>query len=96
MAQTVIEKITQAHALDLARGAELHAGDFVTLVPDHVMTHDNTSAVLQKFEKLGMGKVHDARQPVFALDHDIQNRSDGNLAKYAKIEAFARAQDIDF
>jgi homoaconitate hydratase len=96
MAQTVIEKITQAHALDLARGAELHAGDFVTLVPDHVMTHDNTSAVLQKFEKLGVGKVHDPRQPVFALDHDIQNRTDGNLAKYARIEAFARAQDIDF
>lgn len=96
MAQTVIEKITQLHAVDLPAGAELHAGDFVTLVPDLVMTHDNTAAVLNKFEGLGVAKVHDPKQPVFALDHDIQNTSEGNLAKYARIEAFAKAQGIDF
>jgi homoaconitate hydratase len=33
---------------------------------------------------------------VFALDHDIQNTSDENLAKYGAIEAFARNQGIDF
>ena len=96
MAQTVIEKIAQSHAVDLPAGAELHAGDFVTLIPDHVMTHDNTAAVLNKFEKLGVAKIHDPRQPVYALDHDIQNKSEGNLAKYARIEAFAKAQGIDF
>jgi len=96
MAQTVIEKITQTRAVDLPDGAELHAGDFVTLVPDLVMTHDNTAAVLNKFEGLGVAKVHDPSQPVFALDHDIQNTSEGNLAKYARIEAFAKAQGVDF
>jgi len=96
MAQTVIEKITQAHAIDLAGGTELHAGDFVTLVPDLVMTHDNTAAVLNKFESLGVEKVFDPSQPVYALDHDIQNTSEGNLAKYARIEAFAKAQGVDF
>ncbi|MCB1150507.1 homoaconitase [bacterium] len=96
MPQTVIEKITQTHAVDLPAGAELHAGDFVTLVPDLVMTHDNTAAVLNKFQGLGVSKVNDPHQPVFALDHDIQNTSEGNLAKYARIEAFAKAQGIDF
>ena len=96
MAQTVIEKITQAHAVDLAVGAELHAGDFVTLIPDLIMTHDNTAAVLNKFESLGVEKIHNPRQPVYALDHDIQNKSEGNLAKYARIEAFAKAQGVDF
>ncbi len=96
MAQTVIEKIAQSHAVDLPEGAELHAGDFVTLVPDQVMTHDNTAAVLLKFEKLGVGKIADPGQPVYALDHDIQNKSEGNLAKYAKIEAFAKSQGVDF
>src|SRR4029078_4150460 len=32
----------------------------------------------------------------FAIDHDIQNTSPENLAKYANIEAFAREHDIDF
>ena len=96
MAQTVVEKIAQAHAVDLPAGAELHAGDFVTLVPDHVMTHDNTAAVLLKFEKLGAGRVNDPRQPVFALDHNIQDTGKANLAKYAKIEKFAADQGVVF
>ena len=96
MAQTVIEKITQTHAVGLPAGWEIHANDFVTIRPDHVMTHDNTSAVLSKFKGLGATKVRDPRQPVFALDHEIQNTDPKNLAKYAAIEAFAREQGIRF
>ncbi len=33
---------------------------------------------------------------MFTLDHDVQNKSDKNLAKYATIEAFARKHDVDF
>src|SRR2546422_3319578 len=40
--------------------------------------------------------IADPAQPVFAIDHDIQNTTPENLAKYAKIEAFAREHDIDF
>ncbi len=96
MAQTVIEKITQAHAVGLPKGWEVHANDFVTIRPDHVMTHDNTSAVLSKFKGLGAKKVRDPGQPVFALDHEIQNTDPKNLAKYAAIEAFAKEQGIRF
>jgi homoaconitate hydratase len=95
MAQTVVEKIAQAH---LAEGPKrpLRAGDFVSLRPRHVMTHDNTSAVMKKFQAIGAKKISDCRQPVFALDHDIQNQEDANLAKYRAIEAFARQHSIDF
>src|SRR6266496_4215591 len=41
-------------------------------------------------------KIADAAQPVFAIDHDIQNVRPKNLEKYAKIEAFAREHGIDF
>src|SRR5207249_709078 len=64
--------------------------------PRHVMTHDNTSAVMKKFQSIGAGKVVDPRLPVFVLDHDIQNTSEENLKKYRAIEAFARAQGVDF
>jgi homoaconitate hydratase len=95
MGQTVVEKIAQAH---LAQGPArpLRAGDMVSLRPRHILTHDNTSAVLKKFASLGATRVFDRRQPVFALDHEIQNRSEPNLAKYREIEAFAAAQGIAF
>lgn len=96
MAQTVVEKITQAHAVGLANGARIKAGDYVTVVPDHVMTHDNTSAVLGKFKGLGAARVANARQPVFTLDHNIQDTSEQNLAKYRQLEGFAAEQGVDF
>jgi homoaconitate hydratase len=93
--QTLGERIAQAH---LAEGPDrpLRAGDTVSLRPRHVLTHDNTAAVLSKFRGLGVKKIHAPGQPVFALDHDIQNRSLENLAKYADIEAFAREQGVVF
>jgi len=60
------------------------------------MTHDNTGAVIPKFKQIGATSIANPAQPVFAIDHDIQNTSPENLAKYAKIEAFAREHAIDF
>jgi homoaconitate hydratase len=60
------------------------------------MTHDNTAAVMKKFQAIGASRILDSRQPVFALDHDIQNQSPANLAKYQAIEEFARAHGVDF
>jgi len=95
MPQTIVEKIAQAH---LAEGPNrpLRAGDFVSIRPFHVMTHDNTSAVMSKFKAIGAKRVFDPRQLVFALDHDIQNREESNLKKYRSIEAFAAEHGVDF
>jgi homoaconitate hydratase len=60
------------------------------------MTHDNTAAVMQKFRAIGASRIKNPKQPVYALDHDIQNTSESNLAKYADIEAFAKDQGVDF
>ncbi len=96
MGQTVVEKITQHHLAGSRPPRALRAGDFVSIRPRHVLTHDNTSAVMKKFAGLKAGGVHDPRQPVFALDHDIQNRSAENLEKYGRIQAMAEDQGIDF
>ncbi len=93
-AQTLIEKIVQQHVLDYPD--IVHAGDFVRIAPKHIMTHDNTSGVMIKFDSIGVTNVFNPRQPVFAIDHDIQNITPENLGKYAKIEKFARGHDIDF
>ena len=96
MGQTIVEKITQAHLSSGGQGRPVRSGDFVSIRPRHVMTHDNTAAVMKKFQAIGAAAVHDPAQPVFTLDHDIQNRSETNLAKYRAIEAFARDQGITF
>ena len=95
MGQTIVEKIAKAYSTE-GPSRPLHAGDFVSIKPRHVMTHDNTSAVIKKFKSIGAKRIHNHQQPVFALDHDIQNQSEDNLKKYAAIEAFAREYKIDF
>ena len=96
MPQNLVEKIAQAFAVDLPADHEVHAGDYLSIRPAHVMTHDNTSAVIPKFASMGAAKVKDPAQPVYALDHDIQNTDADNLAKYAKIEQFAAEHGIAF
>ncbi|RMF76806.1 MAG: homoaconitase [Acidobacteria bacterium] len=93
MGHTVVEKIAAAHRVD--SDAVPAAGEFVAIRPRHVMTHDNTAAVLIKFRALGARRIHDPRQPVFTLDHNIQDTSEKNLAKYREIEQFAAEQGVD-
>jgi homoaconitate hydratase len=95
MPQTIVEKIAQTH---MAEGPSrpLRTGDFLSIRPHRVMTHDNTSAVMSKFKGIGAKKIHDPQQLVFALDHDIQNQDEANQKKYRAIEAFAKEHGVDF
>src|SRR6201981_3564609 len=95
MPQTIIEKIAQTH---MAEGPSrpLRAGDFLSIRPHRVMTHDNTSAVMSKFKGIGAKKIHDPKQLVFALDHDIQNQDESNQKKYSASQAFAKEHGVDF
>ncbi len=105
MALTLVEKLATAHAVGLAPGEAATSGSFVTIRPRHIMTHDNTGAVIPKFREImkragkdspASQRIADPAQPVFAIDHDIQNTTPENLGKYAKIEAFASEQGVDF
>ncbi len=95
MPQTVVEKIAQSHLAE-GPGRPLRTGDFVSIRPHRVMTHDNSSAVMSKFKGIGARKVKTPNQITFTLDHDIQNQDESNLKKYRAIEAFAKEQGIDF
>ncbi|MEW6050902.1 MAG: homoaconitase [Candidatus Zixiibacteriota bacterium] len=96
MSQNLVEKIAQKYAVGLEPGHEVHAGDYLSIQPAHVMTHDNTGAVIPKFKEIGATKIHNVRQPAFTLDHDIQNTDEKNVSKYAKIQAFAKEKGVDF
>ncbi len=94
--QNLVEKIAQKFAVGLEKDHIVRAGDYLSIRPAYVMTHDNTGAVIPKFRGIGASKVAFPRQPVFALDHDIQDKGEKNLEKYRKIETFAKEQGIDF
>ncbi|OGU75388.1 MAG: homoaconitase [Ignavibacteria bacterium RBG_16_34_14] len=96
MSQTLIEKIAQKYAVGLNPKHEVHAGDYLSIKPAYVMTHDNTGAVIPKFKSIGATKLFNPRQIVHTLDHDIQNKSEKNLEKYKKIEEFSRTMGADF
>src|ERR1700712_5353551 len=45
---------------------------------------------------IGAYTIHDPKQIVMTLDHDVQNKSETNLKKYRQIEEFAKKQGVDF
>lgn len=96
MSQNLIEKIAQKFAVGLEEGQKVHAGDFLSIRPAHIMTHDNTGAVIPKFKGIGATKLANPRQVVHTLDHNIQDTSEKNLEKYKKIEAFSNSMGCDF
>ena len=96
MSQNLIEKIVQKFAVGLEEGQLVQSGDYVSIKPAHVMTHDNTGAVIPKFKGIGATKFANPRQVVHTLDHNIQDKSEKNLEKYKKIEEFSNSMGADF
>ncbi|KAK6531853.1 mitochondrial Homoaconitase [Orbilia ellipsospora] len=94
--QTLTEKIVQRYATDLPPGKKVKAGDYITLKPERIMTHDNSWPVAMKFMQMGASKIRDNRQVIMTLDHDVQNESPANLKKYSQVEEFAGQHGVMF
>ncbi len=62
MGLTLVEKIAARHADGLAAGPVVRAGDFVSIRPRHVMTHDNTGAVIPKLKQIGATAIAEPGQ----------------------------------
>ncbi|MDP4011562.1 MAG: aconitase/3-isopropylmalate dehydratase large subunit family protein [Candidatus Roizmanbacteria bacterium] len=93
-AYNYFQKIVRKYLAEDSKNTDIVSGQFVTIIPEFVMTHDNTSAVIPKFKEFKTGKVFDNKQIIFTIDHDIQNKSKKNLAKYETIKKFAKKHGI--
>ncbi len=96
MSQTLIEKIARKFAVGLDSNHIVHSGDYLSIKPAYIMTHDNTGAVIPKFRSIGATKLANPRQVVHTLDHNVQDKSEKNLEKYKKIEEFSKKMGADF
>ncbi|KAI1506144.1 homoaconitase [Biscogniauxia marginata] len=94
--QTLTEKIVQRYAVGLPPGKRVRSGDYISIQPAAILTHDNSFPVATKFMSMGATKIYRPEQLVMALDHDVQNTSEANLKKYQGIEAFARKHGVTF
>eukprot|EP00944_MAST-04C_sp_MAST-4C-sp1_P002322 g2322.t1 len=88
---TLVEKIVSKCAVK----GKIGPRQFIQISPDKCMTHDNTAAVMKKFNAMRLTEVHRPEQLVFTLDHNVQDKSKENLDKYASIATFAKRYGID-
>ena len=91
MGNTTSQKIlARAGGLD-----EVVTGQIVTVHPDHLLTHDNTAAIIAKItEDLAAWGVADREQPVIVLDHVAPARDTATATAHASVRAFVTTFDL--
>jgi len=74
---------------------EVVPGQIVTVHPDHILTHDNTAAIIQKIkpelEKYG---VYSKSLPIIVLDHVIPAASEKTATNHRIIREFVKNNGI--
>ena len=81
--------------LGRAVGRRVSEGEIVFVEPDVVLTHDNSSAIIGKFEStVPGGRVKYPDRLAIVLDHVIPAATSKNAAGHAKTRAFVREQGI--
>lgn len=82
----------------LARAAGLHevvAGQIVDVVPDVVLSHDNSAAIIKIFRALGVTRVKYPERVVIALDHAVPAPTTQHAQNHAEIRQFVHEQGIE-
>lgn len=90
MGKTFAEKILALKAgLD-----ETVPGQIVTVRPDKLLTHDNTSAIAKTFRKIGVSRVADPNINVIILDHVVPAADETYAQSHKETREFVREQGI--
>ncbi|MGD9047833.1 MAG: 3-isopropylmalate dehydratase large subunit [Anaerolineae bacterium] len=90
MGRTFAEKILALKAgLD-----ETVPGQIVTVRPDKLLTHDNTSAIAKTFRKIGVDQVADPTMNVIILDHVVPAANETYAQSHKETRDFVRDQGI--
>jgi 3-isopropylmalate/(R)-2-methylmalate dehydratase large subunit len=90
MGKTFAEKI-----LALKAGLpETEPGQIVTVRPDKLLTHDNTSAIAKTFRKIGVDRVADPSVNVIILDHVTPAANETYAQSHRDTRDFVQEQGI--
>jgi homoaconitate hydratase family protein len=87
MDMTFAEKILAKYS----NKKEVIPGQIVTVKPDHLLTHDNTAAIIQKIRpELDKYGVYSKDLPIIVLDHVIPAASEKTATNHKKIREFVK------
>jgi len=90
MTKTFAEKILALKAgLD-----ETVPGQIVTVQPDKLLTHDNTSAIAKTFRKIGVSQVANPNMNVIILDHVVPAANETYAQSHKETREFVREHGI--
>jgi 3-isopropylmalate/(R)-2-methylmalate dehydratase large subunit len=90
MGKTFAEKILALKAgLD-----ETVPGQIVTVQPDKLLTHDNTSAIAKTFRKIGVARVANPDMSVIIFDHVVPAANETYAQSHKETREFVREQGI--
>ncbi|MFC1628345.1 3-isopropylmalate dehydratase large subunit [Gemmatimonadota bacterium] len=93
MGNTVSQKIlARAGGLD-----EVVTGQIVTVHPTHLLTHDNTAAIIAKIsDELATYGIADRQQPVIVLDHVVPAKDTATATAHARVREFVNTFDLPY
>jgi 3-isopropylmalate/(R)-2-methylmalate dehydratase large subunit len=69
-------------------------GQIVTIQPDKLLTHDNTSAIAKTFRKIGVERVANPNMNVIILDHVVPAANETYAQSHKETREFVREQGI--
>jgi len=88
---TFAEKVLASYAGE----KETAPGQIVTVHPDHLLTHDNTAAIIQKIpDELQQYGIASLDLPVIVIDHVVPAASEKTALNHKNIREFVNKHDI--
>jgi homoaconitate hydratase family protein len=81
-------------ALGRKAGRTVRAGEVITVAPDYYLSHDNSSAIIGEFKKLGLKKVSAPGKIVIVLDHIVPAADEKYAQNHKTIREFVAEQGI--
>jgi len=91
MSATFAEKLLARYAGEKT----VEPGQIVTVHPDHLLTHDNTAAIIQKIQsELQTYGIYDPEFSIIVLDHVIPAASEKTATNHLKIREFVKEYGI--
>ena len=88
---TFAEKVLASYADE----KETVPGQIVTVHPDHLLTHDNTAAIIQKIpDELQQYGIASSDLPVIVIDHVVPAASEKTALNHKNIREFVNKHDI--
>ena len=91
MAMTFVEKILAQYSGE----KEVVPSQIVTVKPDHLLTHDNTAAIIQKIQpELEKYGLYDTSLSIIVLDHVIPAASEKTATNHKVIREFVNKYTI--